>query len=313
MRRKVTWILTLTLAVMPSSLWARQSVTRVTPQILRPSDSTKNAQKGFIEQGTYKNPSIGLEFTPARGLRFNEPELKGTPGTTPLLIFIQAQTDPGPFYGLTVFYADALDYYSEDQRNDSRYLQKIIRTNASDGFQQVDGKASAEMNGIHFVRADFVKGIVHETVLIRTHKAYELVFIFSGADGEVTNNLILSTHVKFAENEVSIPLHQSTSLDSGASPFVPGKDGVGYPSCIYCPLPSLPEAARKAEVHGTVLLQAVIGTNGQASSISVKKTPGNELDAKAIAAVKTWRFKPAQGPKGKPVAVTTDLEVNFTR
>jgi len=182
---------------MPSSLWARQSAT---PQIRpKPSDSTKNAHKGFIEQGTYKNSSIGLEFTPAKGLHFNQPELKGTPGTTPLLILIQAQTDPGPVYGLTVFYADALDYYPEDQRNDSRYLEKIIRTNAADGFQHVDGKASEQVDGISFARADFIKGLVHETVLITTHKAYEFVFIFTGADFEVTGKLIASTDVKLTQ------------------------------------------------------------------------------------------------------------------
>ena len=36
-----------------------------------------------------------------------------------------------------------------------------------------------------------------------------------------------------------------------------------------------------------------------------------ELFAKAIEAVRTWRFKPAVGPSGTPVATITPIEVNF--
>ena len=35
----------------------------------------------------------------------------------------------------------------------------------ADGFQLTEGAPSAEISGIQFVRADFVKGAVHETIL----------------------------------------------------------------------------------------------------------------------------------------------------
>jgi outer membrane biosynthesis protein TonB len=35
------------------------------------------------------------------------------------------------------------------------------------------------------------------------------------------------------------------------------------------------------------------------------------LAESAIAAVKYWRFNPATGPDGKPVAVTTQIEMTF--
>ena len=35
------------------------------------------------------------------------------------------------------------------------------------------------------------------------------------------------------------------------------------------------------------------------------------LEENAVAAVRTWRFKPALGPDGKPVAVVTPLSVKF--
>ena len=166
--------------------------------------STQNVlpTKGLIEQGTYKNPSIGLEFTPAENLHLQESEMKGTPGTTPLLITVQALADRGLISGLfsarslTIFYADTLAYYPEEQRNAPRYLKKVIRANEADGFQHVDGETSDKISEIPFVRADFVKGEVHEAVLVMTHNAYAFVFIFAGSDVEVTNKLIASTKVK---------------------------------------------------------------------------------------------------------------------
>jgi hypothetical protein len=180
-------------------LLSRQAST--SQPLAEPSNSTQGVPptKGLVENGIYKNPSIRLEFTPAKGLRLKEPTMKGTPGTTPLIISIQAETDPGAFYGLTVFIADALAYYPEDQRNASRYLLKVIRANTADGFQQIDGKTSEQVNGISFVRADFVKGQVHETVLVTTQNAYAYSFIFAGADIAVTDRLIASTNIKLNE------------------------------------------------------------------------------------------------------------------
>jgi hypothetical protein len=159
--------------------------------------------KGLVENGTYKNASIGLEFTPAENLKLREPEMKGTPGTTPLLITVEGVSDGGLIsslfstQGLTTFYADALAYYPEEQRNVPRYLKKIIRANEADGWQHVDGKASEQMTGILFSRLDFVRGNVHEAVLVVTHSGYAFVFIFAGLDIGATNKLIAATKVKF--------------------------------------------------------------------------------------------------------------------
>jgi TonB family protein len=68
--------------------------------------------KGVIDGTTYKNSSIGLQFTPAAGLR-----LEQLPGAAPDMIAVQAQSDPGPLYGLTLFYADELAHYPEGQRS----------------------------------------------------------------------------------------------------------------------------------------------------------------------------------------------------
>ncbi len=95
------------------------------------------------------------------------------------------------------------------------------------------------------------------------------------------------------------------------SPFRPGGDGIGSPSCLYCPAPQYPEEARKAKFQGIVTVSAVIGTDGHATNIKVLGRPGLGLDEKAIAAVAGWRFKPAPGPDGKPIAVITSVHVHF--
>ncbi len=96
-----------------------------------------------------------------------------------------------------------------------------------------------------------------------------------------------------------------------SGPFVAGDNGVGYPSCVYCPEPQYSDAAREAKFEGAVVLQIIIQTDGHATDIKVVKSPGFGLEYKAIEAVRTWRFKPALGPNGKPVATITPVEVTF--
>jgi TonB family protein len=153
--------------------------------------STDTTNKGVIDGPTYKNPSIGLQFTPAPGLRLEQMN-----PAAPDMIAVQASNDPGPMYGMIVFYADELAHYPEEQRTGSRYLQKVVRANEADGFQLTESEPSATISGVLFVRADFVKGAVHETILVMTHNGYAFVFVFAGANAERTGELIASTDLK---------------------------------------------------------------------------------------------------------------------
>ena len=90
-----------------------------------------------------------------------------------------------------------------------------------------------------------------------------------------------------------------------------GMGGVGVPTCVHCPIPDYSEEARAAKYQGTVVLQVVITPEGVATNISVVKGPGKGLEEKAIEAVKSWRFRPAIGPNGRPVAVVVPIEVTF--
>jgi TonB family protein len=73
--------------------------------------------------------------------------------------------------------------------------------------------------------------------------------------------------------------------------------------------PHYPEAARRDRIQGLVVLQAVIGTNGNVEHLKV--VSGHPaLTAAAIDAVKQWKYKPYQ-LNGQPVQVETAITVRF--
>lgn len=199
--RTLIFAVTLGVATLPSPGW--QTERQQSPVKTEASTQGVLATKGQVEKGVYKNESIGLQFTPPENLHFQAPELMGTPGTVPLLIKVEADADRGLLSGLfstgslTIFYADALAYYPEDQRNAARYMNKVIRTNEADGYQHLEGKGSDEISGVSFVRADFTKGDLHEAVLVTTHNDYAFVFIIAGPDIGVVNKIVASTNLKF--------------------------------------------------------------------------------------------------------------------
>jgi len=74
--------------------------------------------------------------------------------------------------------------------------------------------------------------------------------------------------------------------------------------------PSYPEAARRAGVTGTVMVQALVARDGSvADARIVKSIP--PLDDAALAAVRQWRFKPAMA-HGDPVPVWVGIPVKFS-
>jgi TonB family protein len=113
------------------------------------------------------------------------------------------------------------------------------------------------------------------------------------------------------------PAQTSDSSGSGtiatgdSRPSRPGVGGVGYPSCAYCPSPQRTDQALKEKLQGTIVLIATIQADGHATDIKIVGGSNMGLAESAIAAVKYWRFNPATGPDGKPVAVTTQIEMTF--
>ena len=99
--------------------------------------------------------------------------------------------------------------------------------------------------------------------------------------------------------------------DGEAGIAIAGKRGYGTPVCTYCPNPSFSDEAVKAKYQGVVMLRVLVTADGKPARLSVLRGPGMGLDERALAAVSTWRFRPALGPDQKPAAVWVTIEVNF--
>lgn len=74
--------------------------------------------------------------------------------------------------------------------------------------------------------------------------------------------------------------------------------------------PEYPDIARQANVDGTVLVQVLVGKDGNVKDAKVVKSVPM-LDAAAVAAVRQWVFKPALS-NNKPVAVWVAVPMKFT-
>jgi TonB family protein len=110
---------------------------------------------------------------------------------------------------------------------------------------------------------------------------------------------------------------QSAGSLAGSSGSLPagiaraGIGGVTQPRCTYCPNPSYSEEARSARVQGSVLLSVVVTATGQVEKAVALRGPGHGLEQQAIETIQGWRFAPASGPDGKPVACVVNIEVTF--
>jgi protein TonB len=95
-----------------------------------------------------------------------------------------------------------------------------------------------------------------------------------------------------------------------APPAVPGRDGVTPPRGVYTPNPPYPDSALHSKTSGVVVLQILVGEDGLVKNAKVLRPLQADLDQAALAAVKIWRFEPAQ-KDGRPVAANATVTVSF--
>lgn len=95
---------------------------------------------------------------------------------------------------------------------------------------------------------------------------------------------------------------------------VDGKDpGVTLPKVISEVKPQYTPEALQARIEGTVIMTAVVRTDGRPGDIEITKSLDTEygLDKQAAAALSQWRFEPGL-KDGKPVPVRVTVEMTFT-
>ncbi len=86
--------------------------------------------------------------------------------------------------------------------------------------------------------------------------------------------------------------------------------GISAPQAISTPDPEYTEEARNAKTQGTCVLWLIVDDQGRPRDIRIVRGLGFGLDARAINAVKQWRFQPAM-KDGRPVNVQISVEVGF--
>jgi TonB family protein len=97
---------------------------------------------------------------------------------------------------------------------------------------------------------------------------------------------------------------QGEDVHKGSEPGIKG------PVIIYKVDPDYTQKAKDEHVEGSVLLDLIIGSNGLPHDVIVARSLYPGLDENAVAAISTWKFKPAE-KDGKPVAISAKIEVNF--
>ena len=111
--------------------------------------------------------------------------------------------------------------------------------------------------------------------------------------------------------EMNSRLPERLDLQSLLHVFRPGKDGVSFPKCTHCPNPTYSDQARADKLQGRVVLLVTVTAEGRTANLVVLRRAGYGLDEQAIETVRQWRFVPAHGPDGKPVAARIPIEITF--
>jgi TonB family protein len=87
--------------------------------------------------------------------------------------------------------------------------------------------------------------------------------------------------------------------------------GVVAATCLTCPAVSYTPEARAGGIQGHVLLLVTVTEHGTAENIGVIDGLDGGLTDQARVAVEAWRFKPAVGKDGKPLATRMPIEIPF--
>ena len=89
--------------------------------------------------------------------------------------------------------------------------------------------------------------------------------------------------------------------------------GLSSPVVLRQPKPSYTAEAMREKIQGTVVVEAVVGTDGRVRDARVTKSLDKEfgLDDQALKAAREWEFRPGT-INGRPVAAAVTLELLFT-
>jgi protein TonB len=124
--------------------------------------------------------------------------------------------------------------------------------------------------------------------------------------------LFAATGLAVGQSQDQVP--PAAQEDASTQPQLPKRvrisQGVSTGLLIKKAPPNYPENAREQRIQGSVVLRAIISTEGAVTELTpVSGDP--LLTSSAIKAVKKWKYKPYL-LNGQPVEVETTVQVNFT-
>lgn len=116
------------------------------------------------------------------------------------------------------------------------------------------------------------------------------------------------------ENVVVIPPPPAPPAPEAAPPEVLRVGGViARPRQLHAPRPAYTEAARRARIEGTVILEVCLDEHGRVGEVSVLRGQPFGLTESAVAAVSRWRYEPARlGGRAVPVRMTVSVHFELS-
>ena len=161
--------------------------------------SIPRLDKGAIQGKTYRNASIGLDFTSDPSLTFQRPEVKenGTKHES-LMVGALAKVTPGSVREGTFIGTVALADYPRDERSTGACMRKAVDAQLKNGFKTVMGTSDGKLGNVTFARTDFshTKPPAYEAVFMKACDALAFTVVFAAHDRETVERFVAATDLK---------------------------------------------------------------------------------------------------------------------
>ena len=124
------------------------------------------------------------------------------------------------------------------------------------------------------------------------------------------NGLTCAAYLGMAGLSVRVVEKRGVVGGTGTDP-VPVGQVAHPPVLVHRVQPKYPQQARRQQVHGLVLLEAVLDRDGRVEHDVKILESIPILDDEAVAAVRRWRFQPARNRNGDPLRVIVEIPIRF--
>lgn len=211
---------------------------------------------------------------------------------------LPAQNAAGRFYGAILDPSAAVVPNATVIMTDSKTSKSAMTTTDAQGKFSFASLPSGDYD-LRAIKRGFADFKTHETLATGQDKSQDITLSIAA--------------VAYEEDVVAKGTAKAVSAEPGgkATRLRVGGD-IQAGKIVNKVQPVYPEAAKSAGSQGTVVLHAVIGTDGTVLSLRVvndKVDP--ELARASIESVAKWRYSPTL-LNGQPIEVETTIEVNFT-